>query len=149
MSQIFTNPSPSLHRAKQNTWMCSLAFTKMAIMQRHIPASMFVDLYGMEYSMRCDYLLPLRAVAVHAAVGGFSASLPVHGRASSRVLHCHARLHTPLDAAAAGLAPFLACWRLCGKHTQAVSGPVPLGHLRYQLLLVQSVIGLQLDNRNS
>lgn len=55
------------------------------------------------------YVLPLRAVAVHAAVSRLSAGLSVHGRPSPRVLHGHARLHAPLDAAAPGLAHLLTC----------------------------------------
>lgn len=55
------------------------------------------------------YVLPLRAVAVHAAIGGLPAGLPVHGRPSSWILHCHARLYAPLDTAAASLTHLLAC----------------------------------------
>lgn len=66
------------------------------------------------------YVLPLRAVAVHAAISRLSAGLPVHGRPSPRVLHGHTRLHTPLDAAAAGLTHLLACCRLCDKHREDV-----------------------------
>lgn len=47
------------------------------------------------------HILPLRAVAVHAAICGLSAGLSVHGGPSPRILHRHARLHAPLDAAAA------------------------------------------------
>lgn len=61
---------------------------------------------GLSFSV---YVLPLRAVAVHAAISRLSAGLPVHGRPSPRVLHSHARLHAPLDAAAAGLTRLLTC----------------------------------------
>lgn len=61
---------------------------------------------GLSFSV---YVLPLRAVAVHAAIGRLSAGLPVHGRPSPRVLHSHARLHAPLDAAAAALTRLLTC----------------------------------------
>lgn len=55
-------------------------------------------------------LLSLGAVAVHAAVSGLSAGLPVHGGPPPRVLHRHACLHAPLDAAAGALTHLFPCW---------------------------------------
>lgn len=65
------------------------------------------------------YVLPLRAVAVHAAIRRLSAGLSVHGRSSPRILHGHACLHTPLDAAA-GLTRLLTSRRFCGKNRKRI-----------------------------
>lgn len=63
-------------------------------------------------------VLPLRTVAVHAAISGLPAGLAVHGWSSSGKLHRHPRLHAPLDGAAACLADLLPRRRLCGKHRE-------------------------------
>lgn len=79
-------------------------------------AKIFLGLRGKIWRNPDDHVLPLRAVAVHAPISGLSAGLSVHGRPSTRILHRHTRLHAPLNSAAAGLAHFFTCWRLCGKH---------------------------------